>query len=164
MVERFTPGDARRVAELLRPIVEGMMDAGIVHRQAFYILFAVRAPTDPWYKQIYATTYGKQPESEWDYPFDQIAHGKGRITGRTGLPSRIVQLTKPHLLLPDDVRFWGSWIEDNIIVASSGVKPWYDEAICKMACGLVLARIEQDRFALDEAAEAVDSIYYDARR
>jgi hypothetical protein len=164
MVERFTASTARRVAEILRPTIEGMMTLGVVHRQAFYILFAVPAPTDPWYKEIFTTSYGKQPQGEWEFPYDQIAHGKGRITGRTRLPSRVVQLMKPHLLLPDDVRFWGSWIEENIVVAGSGVEPWYDEAICKMACGLVVAGIEQDRFALDEVAEAADSVFYDARR
>ena len=69
----------------------------------------------------------------WEKPYHSFAEGKARISWRTGLTSREVVLCKPHLLLPGDIRFWGSAIVNGIISAASAVESCFDEMFAGMA-------------------------------
>lgn len=150
----------KEVAEVLRPMFADLNGRGVVHRDALFMVFGIRSVNEPWFEEVYSASLGSQPQEDWEHPFDDIARGKARLTGRTGLPSREVQLMKPHLLRREDVRYWGSWIEDDIIVAASGVKPWYDEAFCKMACALVLAGSNSFRAVEDEECDGLGLDFY----
>lgn len=83
----------------------------------------------------------------WEHDYAKFANDKAAITARTGLSTREAQLMRPWRLEEDDVLYYGSWIEDDIIVACSGVQPWMDEVIakCVMAVlkGLMQSRIEE---------------------
>lgn len=162
LLDHYTPELCEPIAEDLRPIIEGMMVRGELHRRALFMHFAIARPEQqyPWYETVYTTQFGSQPKTHWEHPFDEIACGKNRISGRTGELSRVVQLVKPELLLPSDVRYWGNWIEGPIMVACSGVRPWFDMAFSKMACGLVVAHLEQVRFQLDLDMEAQGIVTY----
>ena len=156
-LDHYTPTLCGEIAADLRLPIARMMNRGTLHRQALFMHFAIAAPElgFPWYREVATAEFGTLPSSEWDHPFDKIARGKNRISGRTGELSRTVQLLKPELLLPSDVRFWGNWKEGPIMVACSAAKPWYDMAISKMACGLIVAYLDQVRFEWDQQMEAL---------
>ena len=60
----------------------------------------------------------------WEHPFDKIARSKAQISARTG---RSTAEVRPHHRLEDDTVWWGSVVLDDIVVACSGVEPWFDE-------------------------------------
>jgi hypothetical protein len=61
--------------------------------------------------------------------FGEFATAKAAVTWRTGLSSRQVQQSRPHLYLPGDVKWGGSVVRDDLIVAFSGVQAVLDEMI-----------------------------------
>jgi hypothetical protein len=69
---------------------------------------------------------------DWADDYQRYAQAKARLSWRTGLSSREVVLTKPHLLLPGNTHFWGSAIVGGIITACSGVESYWDEAFAGM--------------------------------
>lgn len=140
------------------PGIEAAMASSIVKRSHLAIHIARRCP-DGTYETLHEYVIGAR--KEWEHPYDLIAEGKTVITARTGLPSRIVQLLHPELLLPSDVRFWGNWIEGDLIASCSGVQPWYDEAFSKMLLSAMLAEAETVRIALDAVSADFDT--YDGR-
>jgi len=78
--------------------------------------------------------------SEWKNPYDLIAANKMKVTCRTELSSREVQLLYPEMVGGDgDTIYWGSWIDGGIVVAISGLPPEWDEACSKHICAIIRA-------------------------
>lgn len=77
-------------------------------------------------------------ESEWEYPFKDIAHCKalqlwqGRNDdGQTD--------SNAHLLFPNDTPYWGGVKRHGLVVAFSGVQPWFDQMISGMTADMLKA-------------------------
>jgi len=66
--------------------------------------------------------------NNWEHPYLKIAQSKARVTWRTGFQRRDV-LNAPHLLREGDTPFYGSVIREGLVVAVSGVQPYFDEMI-----------------------------------
>jgi hypothetical protein len=94
--------------------------------------------------------------SKWEWPYDQYARGKARITWRTGLSSREVILMKPHLMERGDPRYWGSCIIDGVIVGVSGVQPHFDELFARMTAAAICAEATNYAEMYAQSAEAKD--------
>jgi len=144
---------ARRVARVVRPSIMMGMEDRAFEGSVFWIIFGLRLPEEPWYRMVHYEQYGDPPRSLWEYPVDQIAGDKARLTGRTGLSTRKVQFERPQLLLPGDTRYFGSWTDGTRIVAGSGFRDEHDHAICEYAGGLWVAEEGRIRRQLGEAAE-----------
>ena len=82
--------------------------------------------------------YSIGERSEWEWQYDKYARSKALISWRTGLSSREVLLTKPHLLCTGDVRLWGSAIVGGVVSAASGVQPFFDEMFAAMTSAAVV--------------------------
>lgn len=65
----------------------------------------------------------------WDADYAHFARAKARLAWRTGMDSHRVQTLEPQRLQSGDTLLWGSVCMDGIVVAASGMQPWYDEAI-----------------------------------
>lgn len=75
--------------------------------------------------------------ARWDADYAAFARAKARLSWRTGADSQRVQTGMPHRLEPGDTLLWGSVCLDGIVVAVSGMQPWYDEALAGVvACCL----------------------------
>lgn len=70
---------------------------------------------------------------KWEHPYNEIARAKTHATWRTGLPTRFIRECAPHLLKYGNTRYGGSVNVDGIIVACSGVQPWFDEMFSGIA-------------------------------
>jgi hypothetical protein len=74
---------------------------------------------------------------EWEAPFDNIAKCKAlqlwtkRNDDRTGVI--------PHLLFPGDTPYWGGVDRSGIVVACSGVQPWFDKMISGIVADIIVA-------------------------
>lgn len=79
----------------------------------------------------------------WRIDLEEIALAKARKSVRTG---RATADLAPHLLIPGDTVAWGSVVLDDIVVACSGVKPWYDEMFATWLAAAIKA-VCKERFA-----------------
>jgi hypothetical protein len=76
-------------------------------------------------------------KKEWSYDYAEIAQCKalqlwhGRNDGGTDI--------KPHLLFSNDTPFWGGVKRDGIVVACSGVQPYFDRMIAGMTADVCIA-------------------------
>lgn len=123
-------------------IIIPAMNTGLVHRQHLSIIAG----------NINGDVLGIRDigrDSGWEHPYDEIAKSKFDITARTGKPTQVIQELEPELAgFPGDTVYWGSWIDGGIIVACSGVRPWYDLAFSKCIVALIRANIIEKRQAM----------------
>jgi len=87
--------------------------------------------------------------------YDLIASDKARVSWRTGLPSRVVQQSSPHLYVSRDTKWGGSVVREGIVVAFSGVQAVYDEWIAGMMADLLVAMC-RDEMTKDDGVMARD--------
>ena len=140
---------AGRAIELAEPLITNLAETGTTRRHDLFVLVGQRDERGR--LLVFAEkVFGE--EASWEHDYREIARGKGDITARTGLPSREVQLLHPELLRPTDVKYWGSVVSGNVIVAVSGVQPWYDEAIATSILALVRALIQDEITVMAEAS------------
>lgn len=76
---------------------------------------------------LHEWTYGT-PET-WPAPFDELARSKASQAWRDSVPNMVHQTQHPSSLREGDALFYGSFVYGNIVVACSGVEPWYDMLI-----------------------------------
>jgi hypothetical protein len=82
--------------------------------------------------------YSHDGHKAWERDYDNIARCKAlqlwhdRNDGGTD--------TKPHLLISGDTPYWGGVKRDGIVVACSGVEPYFDRMIAGMVADACIAR------------------------
>ncbi|MAZ56514.1 hypothetical protein CL653_01880 [bacterium] len=100
---------------------------------------------------LFEVSFGDQ--EDWDKwegkSYKEFAYGKARLSWRTGLSSREVVLTKPHLLRPGDCGLWGSSVYGGVTTGISGVQPFFDEMFATMTSAAMVgeASYYADQFA-----------------
>ncbi len=90
-------------------------------------------------------------ESAWEHPYDEIARSKAFQLWQDRNDDRTTPI--PHLLFPGDTPFWGGVKRRGIVVACSGVQPWFDKMISGMVADIMVA-LAQDAFENDEERKA----------
>ena len=136
---RMVDVDAARAAVALAlPVVELAMpdpavgDSGCLH----IVVMDPLAPPDCAFEQAILHEHSINREG-WDADYARFARAKAHVSWRNGMDSHRVQASMPQRLQPGDTLLWGSVCMDGIVVAVSGLHPWYDEAIAGMvACWL----------------------------
>lgn len=94
---------------------------------------------------IYQESFGNT--DKWEHPYADIARCKalqlwtGRNDGRAGVI--------PHLLFSGDTPYWGGVKRDGIVVACSGVQPWFDRLIAGIVADTIVA-LAHDAYENDE--------------
>ena len=125
--------------DLVRPSIDQLFKR--TNRQQLHIV-VMNPRLKPWEIQfeeavLYETSIG-DPES-WTIPFNKLARNKARQAWRNGRANINNQLLHPSTLHEDDVLYFGTFVYGDIVVASSGVEPWYDMLIS----GWIAVAIEQ---------------------
>ena len=69
--------------------------------------------------------------------YDTVATEKAMLSWRTGLSSREVQQSAPHLYQRADVKWAGSVVRNGLVVSFSGVQAEFDEWISGMMADLL---------------------------
>ncbi len=127
----------------VRPSIQHAMHQKHVNKSHMHVV--VLQPGVPYVEGaelpiLFEVSFGDSEDWErWNgKSYKEFAYGKARLSWRTGLSSREVVLTKPHLLLPGDCRLWGSSVYGGIITAISGVQPFFDEMFATMTSAAVI--------------------------
>ncbi len=121
------------------PIITGahelFWDMDLLKRKDLHMV--IMDPGKPYgtcgFKEAMLFEHSFTPPKYWEHPYAGIARQKASVTWRTGHPSRIVRECMPHLLAAGESRYGGSVNVDGLVVAASGVQPWYDEALSGIA-------------------------------
>ncbi len=95
-------------------------------------------------------------KAQWPHKFDEIAQCKSlqlwhdRNNGGTDI--------MPHLLILDDTPFWGGVKRDGIVVACSGVQPWFDRMISGITADICIARAYDEKMKWAEKNPDADFV------
>ncbi len=121
---------ARKAVDLVRPAILSAMESGLLKRKDFHVVImdpCIRPweVTDPSLAILHEESFGNR--MQWELDFQKIARGKAFLSWRTGIPTHLIRETMPHLLAAGDTIFYGSAVHHGIVVAASGVQPWFDE-------------------------------------
>ncbi len=121
---------------------------GLLKRQAFHIVVLGPSMRDdretdyadwPAYQiqpaLIYEHGVGKG-EGLWTDKYDEVARCKALQLwhGRQDSGTDIA----PHLLFPGDTIYWGGVKRQGIVVACSGVQPWFDRMIANLVADMII--------------------------
>ena len=125
--------------DLVRPSIELLFKR--TNRQELHIV-VINPRLKPWEATfedavLYETSLGSP--DQWTIPFDQLARQKAKQAWRDQSANINKQLIHPASLQTDDLLFIGSFVYGDIVVACSGVQPWYDMLIS----GWIAIAIEQ---------------------
>ncbi len=151
---------AQRAHDLLAPVVNRAMETGVAKRHHGQLIVSRRVDGRRKRNQdaprLFEYAWGLK--NEWEYPYDEIAESKTRITVVIGEPSRCVSEEKRQQI--GGFPYWGSWIswvdpeeEVEIVAAFSGVDPEIDELFCRLLIETMRSLIELD---IKRAREAGD--------
>ncbi len=132
--------------EAIRTVIQGILiplatDATL-KREMIHIVVAKKTPDTPNFEDGILWEESHNPDL-WKRDYKDFAHGKAKLTWRTGFPSGLVVTRYPQMLLPGDCIYPGSHICGNIIVGVSGVQPHYDEALARMVAALCFGHSHQ---------------------
>jgi hypothetical protein len=122
---------AQRAVDMVMPMIEAAMkdpgvgDGGFLH---IVVMNPVAVPGDTSFEQavLYERSIGDT--SRWDADYAAYARAKARTSWLSGMDTHTLRELQPHRLKHGDAGVWGSAVLDGIVVATSGVHPWYDEA------------------------------------
>jgi len=131
---------SQQFISIIAPEVKRLADVNIIKRASLaLVLLDPSVPYAPGEKLPILFSGGVKDEP-WAKPYDEFAQAKAMISWRTGLSSRVVQQTMPHLVESGDTVWWGSVVLDGLIVAASGVMPEHDEMLALYFAGACRAR------------------------
>ncbi|MDC7235401.1 MAG: hypothetical protein PQJ58_19390 [Spirochaetales bacterium] len=96
-------------------------------------------PWDCSFEEAILLEHSTTDKSNWQIPFDEFALAKAKQAWRDGRSNKEKHLMAPATLQDGDIAFYGSFEHNGVIVAASGVEPWYDV----MVSGWIAVAIQQ---------------------
>ncbi len=117
---------AREAVTLVKPSIEELFKR--TNRQELHIVI-MDPRIKPWESDFNdAILYQESIRTmeKWEKPFDDFALNKAEQAWRDRQANIVAQTMHPSALRDDDLPFYGSFVYGNIVVASSGVEPWFD--------------------------------------
>lgn len=143
----LTPALVREAYQMVLPLIEATLKSRCKRQHLAIVVTTTEAilPRNP--EQVfgndclYTTTLGNL--ADWEYPYTEIALSKAEKSARTGKGSAELS---PHYLIDGDVIYWGSVVLEDIVVACSGVEPYYDEMFSMWIASAIKALCKK-RFA-----------------
>lgn len=118
-----------KAANFTFPAIKMTMESGVTKRSDLAVVVTateVIKPCNPnkSFKENCYLIFNFGEKTEWDHDYESIALSKAKISVRTRKATAVLE---PHYLLRDDTVYGGSVVLDDIVVACSGVEPYYDE-------------------------------------
>ncbi len=143
----LTAGLVSRAYEVVRPAIEAVLKSGVTDGKDVVIVVTATKDINPYSVEKLSSfadacylvdAIGDPANSK--YPITRIALSKAEISARTGLPTAKVP---PQYLLDEDTLYYGSAVLDGIVVACSGVEPYYDEMFSYWIAAAVQAEVKK---------------------
>ncbi len=125
----LSPGPIREALEFTFRAIRMTMELGVTKRSHLAVVVTATEvikshnPNKSFKENCYII-YPFGEKTEWEHDYESIALSKAEISVRT---RKATAELEPHYLLKGDTVYWGSVVLDDIVVACSGVEPYYDE-------------------------------------
>lgn len=122
---------ARHAIALCLPMIQPAMDSHEAGASGFLYIVVMRpgfTPAHGSFKDAILYEHAVGDTSKWDADYGVFARGKAEVSWRTGMDSRLVKETRPHLYAEGDSLLQGGVVLHDMVVAVSGADPWFDEA------------------------------------
>ncbi len=143
----LTPGLVQEAYELVRPMIEATLKSHCKRQHLAVVVtvtdFITQRDITKSFKESCFFTANIGYDADWEYEYDVIALSKAEKSARTGKGTAELP---PHYLIDGDVVYWGSVVLDDIVVACSGVEPFYDEMFSMWIAAAIKA-LAKKRFA-----------------
>ena len=85
--------------------------------------------------------------AEWEHDYQDIARSKAQQAWRNGQANIITQMLGPANLKTCDTVYWGSFEYQGVIVAASGIQPWFDMLVSAWVA-VAIQQIAQNRIQI----------------
>jgi hypothetical protein len=122
---------AQQALQLVMPMIEAAMRNREVGESGFLYIVVMNPVLRPWeadFEDAILLEHAVGDRDKWDADYAAYARAKARSTWLAGRDTHGLSTVSPHLLRAGDAGVWGSAVVDGIVVATSGVNAWYDEA------------------------------------
>lgn len=120
---------AARAIELVRPSIEALFQQTPRQELHIVILDPRVRPWDGSFEDAILLEHSIRNAPSWEKPFDEFARNKALQSWRAQRHSMVLQQQHPSSLHEGDLPFYGSFVYGDIVVACSGVQPWFDMLI-----------------------------------
>lgn len=109
--------------------IKMIMESGVTKRSHLAVVVTATEVIKPYdsdksFEDNCYLIYHFGDKTKWEHDYQSIALSKAEISVRT---RKATAELEPHYLLKGDTVYWGSVVLDDIVVACSGVEPYYDE-------------------------------------
>lgn len=138
MFTGLTPSICKEAWNVARASAVFAAAAGITNHEAGTIVVLNPADGTVLFQERLAVG-GPNPER-----YDTNALAKAQLCWKTGLPSRVVQQSAPHLYRPGMTKWGGGVVENGLVVAFSGVQAVFDEAIAWSVLAWIVAMCQDE--------------------
>ncbi len=109
------------------------------------------------YAFFYSRSFGRK---QWKRDYQSIANSKAKQIAFGLNSGGSEQITPAHLILEGETPYWGGCKIDDIIVACSGLQPWFDQMISRQVAAMIIALARENyETYLSEKNEKVDFIH-----
>lgn len=118
---------ANEAFELVMPAISGLL-ARYARKEHLHII-VMDPGVKPWEgsfdKAVLLERSIGDPD-EWEHDYRKIARNKAKQAWRNSQANILTQMLAPATLEDGDTIFWGSFEYYGVIVAASGIQPWFD--------------------------------------
>ncbi len=143
----LTPGLVAEAYQMVFPLIKATLESHAKRQHLAIVVTATKAIFEPdpnkSFKDNCFLIASIGYDADWEYEYDVIALSKAEKSARTGKGTAELP---PHYLIDGDVVYWGSVVLDDIVVACSGVEPFYDEMFSMWIAAAIKA-LAKKRFA-----------------
>lgn len=122
---------AKQAVELCLPTITAAMESRVAGASGFLYVVILKpgaSPATGAFSDAILYEHAVGDTAKWDADYGAFARAKAELSWRTGMDTRLVQQSHPHMLTQGDSLLWGGLMIDDLVVAVSGADPWYDEA------------------------------------
>lgn len=128
----LTPAVARGVVEKIKTFALNLSELKRAH-----LHIVIYVPSENGIPELlFESSLGEK--SEWEHDYEKIAQSKAHQIWQGRNDSGATSIM-PHLLRPGDTPYYGAVKRKSIVVACSGVQPWFDQMISGMVAEMCIA-------------------------
>lgn len=128
----LTPNIARRVMEKVIPFALNLPE---LKRKHFHVVIYVPSE-DGTPQRLFEKSIGDK--DGWEHDYEKVAQSKAQQIWQGRNDSGATSVV-PHLLRSGDAPFYGAVKRKKVVVACSGVQPWFDQMIAGMVADMCIA-------------------------
>ncbi len=118
---------AEEAIRVIRPAITVLLNEKAKRRDMHVVVMdPTKKPWETGFEEAILYECSFSDKSNWENPYDELARAKAKQAWRDGKGNMHKHLNAPATLSSGDVTFYGSFEYEGVIVAASGIEPWFD--------------------------------------